>query len=221
MFRYMCLQIQLIMLTFTMLGSVKAQALIPVFDWRQIASEIYAGVYPALAWSPDSHYIAIGDTNKSNLLIFDVQGESREAQIDIAIQDQYLRIPVIEWSHDGRYIAVLANSMVVIIDVANSDVLQTYTNSGLGNLTSLKWIDSSRKIALLDNLGFIYIYDVLESRMVMSIRAVWLCPSKLVQTWGREKLMFTIRLTGMKSATGLLCHCSEVPQSLFGMARAI
>ncbi len=160
-----------IVLVFALLGSVKAQTLIPEFEWHQIASSIDSGVLRTLAWSPDSHYIATGraSNDEARLLIFDVEQQSLEVTIDLAVAGRHLFTPAIDWSQDGKYIAVVVNSTLVIIDVATNSILQSHSDLGLGGFPRLKWIEGSQEVALLDNLGFIYIYDVSENRVVRSI----------------------------------------------------
>lgn len=169
--RHILFHLQVILLVFTSLGSVKAQTVIPEFEWYQITSRIDSGVFSVVAWSPDSHYIATGNTSSDEgiLLIFDVEQQSLEATVDLAVQGRYFFIKAIDWSQDGKYIAVAVDSTLVIVDVATRSILQSRSDLGVGGFPHLKWIEGSRKVALLDNLGFIYIYDVSENRVAKSI----------------------------------------------------
>lgn len=193
-------------LVFTLLGSVKAQTTIPEFEWHQITSRVDSGVFSVVAWSPDSHYIATGNTSsdEGSLLIFDVEQQSLEATVDLAVQGRYLFIKAIDWSQDGKYIAVTADSTLVIVDVATSSILQSHSDLSVGGFPRLKWIEGSRKVALLDNLGFIYIYDVPENRVVKSIEIGpdnWAGETDVYNSfdWDEKRNWFAVPLLGSSS----------------------
>lgn len=139
-----------------------AQESFPKVQWEQVA----AGKYTGITWSPDGNSIAFGNSNGTQVFIFDLKNKKIETEINLSLPATSLYSPLIlEWSPDGNHIAVARNRVLYLINIRREPLVQQYPDLGA---TDIRWINDSLS-AVFDSAGYIHLIDVAASKIVRLI----------------------------------------------------
>jgi WD40 repeat protein len=122
----------------------------PQASSRKIAKGLF-GFRSAMAWSPDSQYVALGTyindgKKQGKVLVFDI----RTGKNVLTYQSHTNGIKAVGWSPDGKRIAAgTVEGTVQVIDVATGQQVLTYTgkNGALSSVYQLAWSPDGKYLA--------------------------------------------------------------------------
>jgi len=153
------------------LGSIATRKQRVVADPRQSSDAvIFPG--PAVAWSPDSRYLAVV-TTQGTVIVYNC--ENAAWQVVCHYKDHKSMVSALAWSADSTLIATAAlNGSVHIWYSSSGERVRTFQSTDTRAVLALAWSPDGALIALGDMAGAVTIYDayslIVHSQLV-SVRA--------------------------------------------------